>query len=303
MNGIKQEHLQEQDNGYLVAGHNSKQVKRAAAENARQDFDRRNSLGFGGYLNSETTDTQLFGFLASQSAGAVGFCEEEMQIQYGCADDDLYGEESQIPLWYAPHSGNDLDNTQLDSSGPICASTPSPNPEPTSSSSLFDAPTETIFPFPDLKAKANAVIGSFEWGPNTPNQAKLKEYLAAKYDDDFVFNLVAAHEDSNCARENFRILKQDEEQYRFTQKALLYLMRKAGFELKDTLHSLNPLRRGHAVVGFYMMRQAFELICHGGQARDVSFLKDIVTDGRVMLDVANSLVNIEEQTQNFIDRK
>ncbi|KAJ3810855.1 hypothetical protein F5876DRAFT_65250 [Lentinula aff. lateritia] len=225
-------------------------------DNAKQRLTR--SLGPGGYLNSQTTDTQYFNFSESQSSGIPVYCEEESQAHFDKSNQlrqallttDWYNEESQIPDWYH-------DNEE-------CRS-----PDNSASTDESEMKAETFINPASLTATSSISAPSDQWGPDTKNQKKLEEILAKNHgDDNFVYNLVAQREDCDLVQENFRVLRKDNEKAEFSRKAIV-LLRKAGIPT-DLYRSRNPLRRGHLVVGFHMLQIAFELIRHGGQAHDIT---------------------------------
>ncbi|KAJ3846579.1 hypothetical protein EV368DRAFT_69802 [Lentinula lateritia] len=242
----------------ILLGLSPRLAKRVALDKTKERLTR--SLGPGGYLNSQTTDTQYFNFSESQSSGIPVYCEEESQAHFGSADNDWYNEESQIPDWSHDNESQNLNKSTSADESEIKAETPI---NPASIASFISVPSD-------------------QWGPGTENQRKLEEILAKNHgNDDFVYNLIAQREDCDLVRENFRVLRKDNEKAEFSRKANVFLLRKAGIPT-DLYRSQNPLRRGHLVVGFHMLQIAFELIRHGGQAHDMTYMKDLVADGRVM---------------------
>ncbi|THU93010.1 hypothetical protein K435DRAFT_861919 [Dendrothele bispora CBS 962.96] len=70
----------------------AKRTRREASSKAGIEIER--YIGPGGYLDSQTTDTQYFDFSESQASGSSNL-NLESQVDYGPRDDDLYQPESQ----------------------------------------------------------------------------------------------------------------------------------------------------------------------------------------------------------------
>ncbi|KAK7448923.1 hypothetical protein VKT23_013655 [Stygiomarasmius scandens] len=230
------------------------------------------AIGPGGFLDSQTSDTQYFNF--SQSSGNFVPGENESQPHYvafpGDAGDDWYGIpkiQSQLPEDYS--TGEETDK-------------------------LAAMPLE-------CKQESPPPSDSCKWGPNTANQLKLEQALAIEYKDrHLILDLIENREDSENVRQRWQIMRQDETDRHPARLALLRLMREAGI-LEHGFHTLNPLRQGHCVVSSFLMRVANHLICDGGQAQNTSDLKDMIDDAHVLLELASELVNLETDLQRQIE--
>ncbi|THU82964.1 hypothetical protein K435DRAFT_871801 [Dendrothele bispora CBS 962.96] len=233
-------------------------------------------IGPGGYLDPRTSETQYFGFL--QSSGLAAY-EDESQPQYGTGDDDLYYEtQSQLPEEFS--SEDEIPNSVPAADLNIKEEARSPKlKSPTPSKS------------PKLKPDNS-------WGPHSANGLKLADHLHSKYRNrSLLYEQVNKREDSEDVKRRWRVMRQDETDQHPSRLALLRLVREAGV---TNFHDMNGLRQGHFAVASFLIRIANELIQHGGQAADTEMLRDTIEDGKILLDIATGLVEIEDKERAIV---
>ncbi|KAK7449317.1 hypothetical protein VKT23_013460 [Stygiomarasmius scandens] len=247
-------------------------------------------VGPGKYLDSQTSDTQFFGFVPNSSDDMV-----ESQVDYGNADDDLYrpdsqslndsGADSQLPEDTYDDGIPKIQSQFPEIEPEIKFSHPSPPkvlvaPEVSQNTSdnsftgfkISNHPWDFSSDNPQISIASSSHNHS-EWGPNTLNQKKLDRL---------------GHWD---------IMRQDDQADHPARLALLGLTQAAGM---SDHHELNPVRQGHVAVASFLIRIANELICNGGTAEDMEVLRNAINDGHAMLDVAGELVDMEEDAHAFI---
>ncbi|THU86208.1 hypothetical protein K435DRAFT_868508 [Dendrothele bispora CBS 962.96] len=257
----------------------------------------------GGYLDSQTSDTQFFGFSESESTG-IHLNDLESQHEFGENDNDNYMPQSQVeeehdfdyPQSQLPDEDQDEGESQYTgnpdpitkaSAVPVAITLPHAVDRPSQNSPSTYAPT----PYLDNQ--------DHKWGPGSVNQEKLDQILCVKYGDpDFLYNLVEQRAVGEDAKHRWRIMREDNHAPRL---ALFRLLRDAGItDSTDSFSRLNPLRKGHIMAASYLIRIAGQLISHGGQAQDTEVLRDAIEDGRIFLGIVDELVDKEDKARDWI---
>ncbi|KAK7461425.1 hypothetical protein VKT23_008603 [Stygiomarasmius scandens] len=240
--------------------------KRACTQKA--NITNQNLVGAGGFFDSQTSDTQYFGFSESQSTGRHGSDGLESQHDFaGQNDNNDYAVESQS------QEENDFNYPQ----------------------------SQVQFSYNEEEDGNN----KHQWGPGSINQEKLDQILHIKYGDvAFLYDIVEKHKAGEDAKGRWQSMKESEPDNSAPRLALFRLLHNAGItDSADSFSQLNPLRRGHIMVASYLIQIASKLIQHGGQAQDIHMLKDVIEDGRIFLNIADELVDKENGARDWIARE
>ncbi|THU88818.1 hypothetical protein K435DRAFT_865914 [Dendrothele bispora CBS 962.96] len=280
--------------------------KRACTQKA--NITNQNLVGSGGFFDSQTSDTQYFGFSESQSTGRHGSDGLESQHDFGQNDNDNYAVESQsqeendfdYPQSQMPCNEEDDDNkfqyinSDFKHLSPITGTPAIPTSPQDHQNLQVDGPSTSYVDSQGHK-----------WGPGTINQEKLNQILRIKYGDAaFLCNIVEKHEAGEDAKNRWQSMRESEPDNSAPRLALFRLLRNAGItDSSDSFSQLNPLRRGHIMVASYLIRIASKLVQHGGQAQDIHMLRDVIEDGRIFLNIADKLVDKEHGARDWIARE
>ncbi|THV03143.1 hypothetical protein K435DRAFT_792029 [Dendrothele bispora CBS 962.96] len=279
-------------------------------------------IGRGGYLDSQTTESQYFEGLDMPLER-----EEESQPHFGSNDDD----------WYEPSESQlvdeeDIQDSDSDQARPRAYHVKVQNLENPSSEG-----TDTKFPIPRSPATGSsgssavtrlsqvnatsinhqdplstaqpvkirsdfnpstalvpvAQLGnrSLSWDPDSINGHKLDDLLKEKYHGrNVLYDLISEYLGKDRGEQvGFRWLTRScsETEENASRQIFFHLCRDAGIT-EESVHGMNPVRKAHIAVASHVLLAVKQLLLHGGQARDIQELKDIFYDLHLLLDIAAS---------------
>ncbi|THU86066.1 hypothetical protein K435DRAFT_868665 [Dendrothele bispora CBS 962.96] len=282
--------------------------KRKRVCTANTNVKNENLFRSGGYFDTQTSDTQYFGFSQSDSTGIHATDRLESQNDFGENDDDNYLPQSQLELEEdfdypqsqiePPYEDEDEGESQFTGNTEHLASITGTVPVGAKLSQATDHQSSLS----NVSFASHLDSQDHEWGPGSVNQEKLDRILHIKYGDPgFLYNIVDQRTVGEDAKHRWRIMKEEETDNHAPRLALFRLLRDAGItDSSDGFSRLNPLRKGHIMAASYLIRIASKLICHGGQAQDTEVLRDAIEDGRIFLNIANELVDKEDKARDWI---
>ncbi|THV00198.1 hypothetical protein K435DRAFT_854931 [Dendrothele bispora CBS 962.96] len=236
-------------------------------------------LGSGGYFDSQTTDTQYYGFSQSSS--------------------DLEEKEERL---------SELDELENDSD--------SPKPELQDYDGIVfqsQLPEEFVIPEDEdgslyvsdpafNRHTSQTSINSAEWVPNADSQKKIDDLLSINYgQSNFLYDLIEQQDNPSHMRNRWQFLREDCPEPDPSRLALLRLTDAAQVSnSQQRLCDRNPVHQGYIVVASLLIRIAYALTRHVGSANSIWSLKDTLDDGRALLKLADELVSVEGDARNYI---
>ncbi|KAL0565045.1 hypothetical protein V5O48_016989 [Marasmius crinis-equi] len=278
-------------------------------------------VGSGAYFDSQTTDSQYFDFPESQQTGLSAFYEEESQVHYGNEDDDWYLQESQaVPTDSAlPEEDGIKTDIKLEPTAPSnLLPAPAVKTDITQSTvTTLDEAThlllvgQTMASTPSVSSSRmsqyleSSVPKMSQSFTKTPRQQTLEQLLSFKYPEQprlLVLELLKKAENSMGIEGTWACL--DDEIG--PPRAIKELSRAAGITREEYTSNYNTLRHGHLSVAAMLVRIGNELMTHGGQlehADRVERLRTVVRDGRLMMETASLLLDIEDECGKFVDTR
>ncbi|THU93256.1 hypothetical protein K435DRAFT_799834 [Dendrothele bispora CBS 962.96] len=311
---IKQEGSSDMRNENVTR--HSKNIQRNAAKATNSRISQ--VLGPGGYLNSQTTDTQFFGF--SQSTGENGLrdikdsqMDDDSEYEFTesqIIDDDFKFTESQIVDDSEFSESQVIDDVEL----PEATDLPKGNQSFILSSSsrvdnsYLNAPfgLNTVSAEPSSHSRAlvestgDHVKPDNTWALNGRKQRYLRDLIFAEYQDhDLLLDLIAQAEARTKHKTSWGLIQKAGDD---DPAAIHELNDAAGVNRHQILQAGQQIRRGHLMVAGYMVHLAYELMCHGGRCEDLQGLRNTIVEGRVMMDIADLLIDKELKEREWVDR-
>ncbi|THU81997.1 hypothetical protein K435DRAFT_872775 [Dendrothele bispora CBS 962.96] len=256
----------------------TKRTRREASSKAGIEIEK--YIGPGGYFDSQTTDTQYFDFTESQTSGSSKQYLESQDLEIIMVadprDDDLYQPETQ---------SQDDSPVRLERTNPMRVvpelndSNPIPPPCLSFSRTLDDTNTA--------------------WGPNSDKQDSFNNILKARYlnapDPVTKFLEKQDLESRECRWSDWRDEAGIDLPARLATKLLFDNAQTVSF------HQANTLQKAHTTVASQLVRVAYRLIHAGGCSKNPEDLRNSIMDGKMLLDLADELVDEEISIHKLVD--
>ncbi|THU98414.1 hypothetical protein K435DRAFT_795705 [Dendrothele bispora CBS 962.96] len=181
-------------------------------------------------------------------------------------------------------------------------SVPDPTNEPLQVSATVPTPVTSSPPSP-LTLQNLPKFSQNDTTVENNSLEPLDKILFAKYQDhDLFYNLLEEWEEKNGKMTgHFELLNSSSDVIDPASVAMSQLIRDAGVSPSD-FDRVNPVRRADWRIAAYLIHVANQLIRKGGRGseKDSEELSSLIVDGKIMLDIAASLVDMQSDARAYL---